>query len=204
MEQPRQAVGECHLLKVPREMRDQIYGHLFACEASAQLLEAKPPEKAILSTCGQIYDEAKQVYKVSYRSFWKDTEFIVNVTDEINPVSLPRLVDWLENVSDESLAQIETLHIISCSFYHNVTFKWEFRCGIWVEAHSAPEEQSIACGFYVTQPRELGSYRYFGTEERARQFKNRKGLADKLTYDGLCRMGALAIEASEPGSMLIG
>lgn len=91
----------CHLQeKLPAELRNEIYELLFNTSCSetsldndaetVDLFHATPPSKALTLTCRQFQAEARDMYRMAYRSYWKSTSFTVNV-DTMTHESIAKL-----------------------------------------------------------------------------------------------------------------
>ena len=66
--------------RLPAEIRNGIYELVFQVSSdTVNLLEAHPPEKAILLTCRKIHEETKLMYRGAYRKYWTDTRFTLHV-----------------------------------------------------------------------------------------------------------------------------
>ncbi|KAI7154607.1 hypothetical protein KC349_g7563 [Hortaea werneckii] len=68
----------CGLLELPPELRNNIYELCFepvGDENYCNFNAPKPPEFAILQTCGQIHEEAIQIYQIADREYWYKTHF---------------------------------------------------------------------------------------------------------------------------------
>ena len=69
---------KCYLTSVAAEVRNAIYAEVFKVpEGNGQVLlvEAKPPEKTLLLTCRQVYEEARGMYRKLYREYWAEVSF---------------------------------------------------------------------------------------------------------------------------------
>ncbi|KAK3617663.1 hypothetical protein LTR56_025130 [Elasticomyces elasticus] len=72
------------LLTIAPELRNTIYEFVFAVDAGpVKLLEASPPEKALLQVCKQTLNEAAGLYVAAFRSYWQGTTFTIHRTPEI-------------------------------------------------------------------------------------------------------------------------
>ncbi|KAK5744148.1 hypothetical protein LTR17_002178 [Elasticomyces elasticus] len=72
------------LLTIAPELRNTIYELVFTADAGpVKLLEASPPEKALLQVCRQTLDEAAGLYVAAFRSYWRGTTFTIRRTDEV-------------------------------------------------------------------------------------------------------------------------
>ncbi|CZT22996.1 uncharacterized protein RCC_08704 [Ramularia collo-cygni] len=69
------------LFTLPRELRDQIYGYVFQSDVeegeAVDLYCNSPPSKALCLTNKQIYDETHKLHNKAFRSYYRDTEFII-------------------------------------------------------------------------------------------------------------------------------
>ncbi|KAK5737824.1 hypothetical protein LTR17_006472 [Elasticomyces elasticus] len=66
------------LLTIAPELRNSIYELVFAADAGpVKLLEASPPEKALLEVCKQTQDEAAGLYVAAFRTYWRNTTFTI-------------------------------------------------------------------------------------------------------------------------------
>ena len=74
-----------HLLDLPPELRNIIYALVFSTPSQPQtnLLQPNPPDKTLLLSCQQIYNEANLVYKHTYRSYWNNTPFTLSLRSSI-------------------------------------------------------------------------------------------------------------------------
>lgn len=99
---PSEVAGPCRLLRLPAEMRKCISEMVFAVEDETDLVEARPPRKALLSTCRQIYNETKRMYKENYRDFYRKSCFFTNNLQVRDLTSL-------DIHEDEDLDRIENL-----------------------------------------------------------------------------------------------
>lgn len=65
--------------KLPAELRLDIYTLTFDIDHSqeANLLEAKPPSKALLITCKRAHAEARAIHSQAHRNYWMGTKFII-------------------------------------------------------------------------------------------------------------------------------
>lgn len=62
----------CHFTALPPEIRNNVYEQVFAFEiVESRLLGASPPSHALLFACKQVYEEAKEMYKVQYKQYWE-------------------------------------------------------------------------------------------------------------------------------------
>ncbi|KAK4950923.1 hypothetical protein LTR10_010916 [Elasticomyces elasticus] len=81
------SVGKAHpptLLTIAPELRNSIYELVFAADVGpVKLLEASPPEKALLQVCKQTLNEAAGLYVAAFRSYWQGTTFTIHRTPEI-------------------------------------------------------------------------------------------------------------------------
>jgi hypothetical protein len=75
------AKATCTLLTIPGELRNRIYEFVYdtppATDEKVNLLETNPPSRALLQTCGQIYNEAKIFQKEAYRHYWVTSKFFI-------------------------------------------------------------------------------------------------------------------------------
>ncbi|KAF7191521.1 hypothetical protein HII31_07023 [Pseudocercospora fuligena] len=78
---PEPEQDPCWLLdSLPAELRNEIYELVFEShiqESEISLFDADPPEKALLSTCKQIYSETKVIHRDAHRKYWKLNSFTV-------------------------------------------------------------------------------------------------------------------------------
>ena len=133
-----QPVDECPLKSMPPEIRNRIYTFTFALEldAKVELLDAKPPLKALLLTCRQIYEEAKHMYGAAHRQFWSITQFQISLP-ETKPAYLSvrkDMCDQIRSMHARHLCRVEILEIDGRGF------KFRFQRGVWYD-----EERSHQC-----------------------------------------------------------
>ena len=112
---PQQVSGDdkCHLLDSPPEVRNRIYDYLFAIEPTADLLTVTPPEKALIVTCRQIYEEAKHMYRVRFRAFWMDTTFETNLVESPETVSDLKLEKRIADIDERNIVRIKKIQFTS-------------------------------------------------------------------------------------------
>ncbi|KAK5678576.1 hypothetical protein LTS10_009020 [Elasticomyces elasticus] len=92
------------LLTIAPELRNSIYELVFAADAGpVKLLEASPPEKALLQVCRKTQDEAAGLYVAAFRSYWRNTIFTIRRGPEI--VTPPYRV----NFGMQDVKQVRTL-----------------------------------------------------------------------------------------------
>ncbi|EME78081.1 uncharacterized protein MYCFIDRAFT_200413 [Pseudocercospora fijiensis CIRAD86] len=152
------AAAPCPFLdKIPAELRNEIYELTFASdhnvEEKVELFEARPPEKSILSTCRQIYEETRGYYIDAFRSYWQDTEFYVECEEPPKPrhdryldqeeeqeksddEDYPNAIDKVELVTfcARDVNQIRKISV--CRDYHyrhgqHIFDRWVLRNGTW-------------------------------------------------------------------------
>lgn len=93
------------------ELRNLIYEFAFTPShtlsgvllGKTELLESRPPPKALLQTSQQVYREAKYIYHESYRRYWQESHFCISSPPE----------DWIRitQFRDEDINQIEHLSL---------------------------------------------------------------------------------------------
>ncbi|KAK4895288.1 hypothetical protein LTR27_006631 [Elasticomyces elasticus] len=72
------------LLTIAAELRNSIYELVFTADAGpVKLLEALPPEKALLQVCKQTQDEAAGLYVAAFRNYWRNTTSVMRHTAEV-------------------------------------------------------------------------------------------------------------------------
>ncbi|KAK5719217.1 hypothetical protein LTR15_007740 [Elasticomyces elasticus] len=93
------------LLTIAPELRNTIYELVFAADAGpVKLLEASPPEKALLQVCKQTLNEAAGLYVAAFRSYWQGTTFTIHCTTGSVNIALHRVKFNMQDVK-----QIRTL-----------------------------------------------------------------------------------------------
>ena len=76
--------ADCHFFNIPLELRLEIYEHLFATPTELPLSALTKnanelPKTALLATCRLICYEAHDIYLRSYRAFFTETRFVINL-----------------------------------------------------------------------------------------------------------------------------
>lgn len=72
------------------ELRNLIYEFVFTpshtlsgvLPGKTELLESRPPSKALLQTSQQMYREGKYIYREAYRRYWKGSQFCISSPPE--------------------------------------------------------------------------------------------------------------------------
>lgn len=104
------ASGNCPIKTIPAEMRNRIYELVLTSQsestAKVELLEAEPPSKALLLTCRQFYEEAKQMHQVQCREYWSSTSVDISlpVMEHTYGMMIEDVRDRLENVDKRRIA----------------------------------------------------------------------------------------------------
>lgn len=89
------------LLALPPEIRNIIYGYVFAFDSQQkiplQAAQATAPELALLLTCRQIHDQAQGLHAEETEAFWTDLTFTVDVSgamaEGLTPAQLAQAVN---------------------------------------------------------------------------------------------------------------
>lgn len=82
------------LLDLPAEIRNCIFELSFTPDWPADdLFKACPPSNALITTCRQVYQEARGLYRTGYRAYWTTTQF--SVTMEKDQQKLEAMVSLL-------------------------------------------------------------------------------------------------------------
>lgn len=100
----------CTLFSIPPELREQIYLFVFSPSTDdaqpIDVLEAEPPNSAVLRACKQLNAEARHFYRVAYRDYWTSSSFILNYhstghmgNDLVNKALLPHKFD-ISHITD--------------------------------------------------------------------------------------------------------
>lgn len=73
----------CYLLRLPAELRNTIYEHVFDCttEREVELRTATPPSNSLLLTSHEVCNETAKMYKRCYRKYWTTTRFHIDGDD---------------------------------------------------------------------------------------------------------------------------
>jgi len=71
---------ESHLFRLPRELRDVIYGYVFGdgiLDDHIHLQDAQKlaPQSALTVTCRRIHDEATELHQIAYTAYWARNVF---------------------------------------------------------------------------------------------------------------------------------
>ncbi|KAK4626966.1 hypothetical protein CLAFUW4_05131 [Fulvia fulva] len=145
----------CPLLdKLPPELRNNIYTHLFAFDQTQtyHLAKCSPTPKAITQTCHQLHCEASFLYRTSFRHFWSSARFELNRPDELQKE------DWsITHLRDEDLAHITNLTLERGQGPTNpdrLTYKLIDARGGWSKRHSAHNREDsfgILAGSFLGQ-----------------------------------------------------
>lgn len=120
----------CHLLKLPPELRNQIYDSAFHVSPDSDgfvYFTTKPPAKDVLMTCRQIYNEAKGWYKHAYRRFWSEGHFM------IRRGSRSEIYSMLPGIRDLDIAAV-TKVTIDVFFNYEIAYheKAQLVDGVWI------------------------------------------------------------------------
>lgn len=105
----------CCLLKLPPEMRNNIYAAVFAkpepngSDLPIPLESAKPPSSALSLTCRQVYRETRVLYREALGSFWSKSKFLIDLREPLyQQPSLPQL----RGLSNSALEQIGAIDVL--------------------------------------------------------------------------------------------
>ena len=125
--------------KLPAELRLQIYNLALGVEGPQEvnLLEAKPPSKAILLTCKKVHAEARAAHNKVYRKYWKETKFVI---PEGIPERVQHEVAALRRIKLRDLLRVNHLWIIRRDTWgsesETITFELLDNRGGWTETYS--------------------------------------------------------------------
>lgn len=75
------ATAQCHLWRLPGELRNQIYELLYEDDIKTEIIKianASPPSPDLLLTCKQAHNEARCYYLQASRQYWTQNEFVVS------------------------------------------------------------------------------------------------------------------------------
>lgn len=103
------------LQRFPPELRNIIYALTFSIEQDSEvnLLEAAPPSGALTQTCGQIYSEARAMYRHAYREHWRTSRFTLQLTvDDRARMSASRfgnLDEWQRACYNQERAVLDSM-----------------------------------------------------------------------------------------------
>lgn len=119
--------------RTPPEIRNRIYELVIEPEVldTVDILQAKPPSKALLLTCRQVYNEARLIHQDAHRKFWSCTRFTLTLDyppgsqrnqtigaliagDDIDQAQLSKY-GWVGGISNEDLSHITKLSMYQVS-----------------------------------------------------------------------------------------
>lgn len=129
----------CHLLDMPPEVRNHVYELVLAPDPCNDFVQAKPPSKSLVLTCGQICAETNEMYKASYRAFWSGTEFTFSLDygpGSQSKTSEEEFRNFLEKTRDEDIEHVTFIRINvvdSDSYYVRKNGVWhiQFPSVLW-------------------------------------------------------------------------
>ena len=211
MDEIQQDEPTCHLLSLPRELRNRIYELLFPQhsdpDAEVDLLTARPPEAALVKTCHKTHDEANLMYRASYRDFW-NSNFVVDLVREENGKNVNHArcasqivasmdADFFPRISRVSVQGRKATWSIDLIESERVT-KMPFHKGVWTAEYSqavttprsdhASEITQIAGGATIEETRGHSlpeSIHYFVQPRDLRKAKKSLGLGNELCKEAL-------------------
>lgn len=118
---------------------------------NTELLEAKPPSKALALCCRQIYEEAKLLYRAAYRKFWTGTRFLLRM-DVPSPCHGKDEDDWrkyfdsicmqVHSLNSEDVENIEHLRIFEVGFGSP---EWVLDQKVWLARYTSAVEEIGLC-----------------------------------------------------------
>ena len=134
--QATQTTDSCRLLNLPPELRNDIYelAFTFSCESHVDVPQPMLPSKALLLTCRQIYREAADLYKASFRHFWTTSKFVVE--DATRALAL-------DHVSQLNERNIE--HVKDIVVYSGEDISLTLQNGIWTDCIPHDFQSAICC-----------------------------------------------------------
>lgn len=108
------------LLALPAELRCLIWGFIFRRSDDRQigLPTAWPPDGALLLTCREIHDEAREYFVAGSRNYWTGSHFVVHHEEELRRTPAT-------NLSDSTLRLITRLSIVG------KVVNFRYNDGIW-------------------------------------------------------------------------
>ncbi|KAK4611801.1 hypothetical protein CLAFUW4_13279 [Fulvia fulva] len=135
------------LVKLPGELRNQIYDDVFSPDPGPiPLLTAKLPESHLLLVSRQIHNETRKLHQEACVHFWSDSHFQVTLTPPHVPEQVQPAIEALHSMSDKvramnahHLRQIRKLEII----FNDRTYKLYDPVGIWYCSSSNPNTAGL-------------------------------------------------------------
>lgn len=114
----------CPIKSIPAEMRNRIYDLVFAPDdpdaegwyedPETRLEEARPPSKAMLLACRQVYNKAKYMYRAAYRLYWTSTRFYVSLEGSSpDSAKCKQLSSDMRSVDTQTSHMFRTFHVLS-------------------------------------------------------------------------------------------
>lgn len=149
------AAQPCPLLdKLPPELRSTIYDFVVASRTTEaresdmiDLTKHTPPDKALLVTCRQIYNEAKKVYVTAYRAYWTDNRFRFYRAQSIGPREVKIITCSLRERDLQHIRHLELVRdepsqpLGSC--YETYAFRLVDARGLWLSKYAG--EHFVLC-----------------------------------------------------------
>lgn len=125
---PKSLDAECHFLRTPPEIRNNIYDLVYRSTAETDLLTAKPLSKALLLTCRQVYSEVKSLHRAAYQAFWRETKFTLKFNNHDAP-QYRAVLQAFRALADEDLEHTTSVRLIDTS--HKRHDGYDFEDGVW-------------------------------------------------------------------------
>jgi hypothetical protein len=115
---------QCILFRLPQELRDNIYEHVFGTGVVEGYIQIKDslaiaPQSALTITCRQIHDEATPLHQAATTTYWAANVFRYTLSLDMNlPVLTTKRVELMTRI---------ILHYDAHSWHS----EWDLRSGPW-------------------------------------------------------------------------
>jgi hypothetical protein len=152
------------LFALPAELRTYIWELSCCLPDKIDLLAIKPFSEPLPLTCRQLYSETAAIQKAAYRTYWKDTEFTIDLWGlcQLDMVRVPSKFEMSfdDNLREEYIAKARSITAEDLAHISKVTirfststntnqrtsfrdnFSWELNDRIWKA--TAPDSDPLA------------------------------------------------------------
>ena len=140
LDKPRYLHKPSTLLTLPAELRNYIWELAFTPNSSGSpwfghddvnLLDARAPDKALLLTCRQTYNEARGMYILARTQFWQGTRFFICCGAQTGQTAFAEFCNRLDAIDEDTVGRINHLSIYRTSGFSRLP-SLEMRRRLWV------------------------------------------------------------------------
>ncbi|KAK4619634.1 hypothetical protein CLAFUW4_11004 [Fulvia fulva] len=141
------------------ELRNEIYELAFtsdtgpSLDSTIDLRDTSPPSKALLLVCRKFHNEAYQIYREAYRSYWREQHFSLNLTKRPFNTNRNEWHHMLASIDAVDLAHIKHLHITGATnarCFDDVEFRFTRMPRSWRLAKEHGNQQQPCIFFTLT------------------------------------------------------